>query len=166
MATTVVNVRSYPMIAGRRVLPEGVIYIGRAVARVGLPKSRWANPYRVGDEYTDWSGWTSAIVEGEPIRLYRGWLNGRLHDDPTFLDPLRGMALACWCAPKPCHGDVIVDWIEAHPLVPQAGEQIVFGLHRQAEPDAETAPAWPSRRAFAARFDERHRRAMRKAMAS
>jgi hypothetical protein len=31
------------------------------------------------------------------------------------LEPLRGKRLACWCAPLPCHGDVIVEWLESHP---------------------------------------------------
>jgi hypothetical protein len=31
------------------------------------------------------------------------------------LEPLRGHRLACWCAPLACHGDVIVEWLEAHP---------------------------------------------------
>lgn len=31
------------------------------------------------------------------------------------LEPLRGKRLACWCHPLPCHGDVIVEWLDSHP---------------------------------------------------
>jgi hypothetical protein len=30
------------------------------------------------------------------------------------LEPLRGYRLACWCAPLPCHGDVILEWLDTH----------------------------------------------------
>jgi Domain of unknown function (DUF4326) len=46
---------------------------------------------------------------------YRIWFNKQVERDPIFrqmiLD-LRGYDLSCWCAPKPCHGDVIVAWLE------------------------------------------------------
>jgi len=28
---------------------------------------------------------------------------------------LRGQTLICWCAPNPCHGDVIAKWLRHHP---------------------------------------------------
>ena len=34
------------------------------------------------------------------------------------LEPLRGFRLACWCAPLPCHGQVILDWLDSHPVQP------------------------------------------------
>jgi hypothetical protein len=34
----------------------------------------------------------------------------RLPARPDF-EPLRGKRLACWCAPLPCHGDVIVEML-------------------------------------------------------
>jgi hypothetical protein len=45
------------------------------------------------------------------IAAYRQWLLGMLVKDPTFLEPLRGKRLACWCAPLPCHGDVIAEMV-------------------------------------------------------
>ena len=29
------------------------------------------------------------------------------------LEELRGKVLACWCKPKPCHGDILVELIES-----------------------------------------------------
>lgn len=168
MATTVVDVRDYPLIDGKRVLPEGVVYVGRAVPRVGLQASRWANRFKPEVPSAGvTSKWLRGLIQRRHLVQYDDWLADELRIDPGFLDPLRGKALACWCKrkKKPCHATVIVTKIEQHPMVPRPGEPIVFGLHRQPEEAAETAPAWPSMGRFAQRFEERHRRAMRKAAA-
>lgn len=65
------------------------VYIGRP--------SKWGNPFVVGTHG----------ARGECIALYESWLreNGALM---SSLDELRGLVLGCWCAPRPCHGDVLV----------------------------------------------------------
>lgn len=89
--TEVVNIRDFP--GGR--LPSDCIRICRP--------SPWGNPFVIGRA-------------GEPresvIRMYRLWLENVLWGHPDFLEPLRGKKLACWCAPLPCHGDVIAEFLE------------------------------------------------------
>jgi hypothetical protein len=88
----VLNIRSC---RGRRV-PDGAVYIGRANPRAGLAGSRWANPFPIGRD-------TREAV----IAQYRRWLC----DQPELvaaLPELRGRDLVCWCAPLPCHGDVLL----------------------------------------------------------
>lgn len=69
------------------------IYIGRP--------SRWGNPYSIG-------------VDGsrkEVIKKYKKWIlnyPSLLND----LEALRGKILGCWCSPKPCHGDVLIELLE------------------------------------------------------
>ena len=65
------------------------VYIGRP--------SKWGNPFVVGKHGT----------RGECIKLYERWLpeNDAL---VAALSELRGLVLGCWCAPQPCHGDVLV----------------------------------------------------------
>jgi len=63
---------------------------------VGRP-SKWGNPFVVGKDG----------ARGECIALYEAWLR----ESPLMLaalDELRGLVLGCWCAPRPCHGDVLV----------------------------------------------------------
>jgi hypothetical protein len=36
------------------------------------------------------------------------------------LDELRGLVLGCWCAPRPCHGDVLVRLANASELKRQS----------------------------------------------
>lgn len=69
-------------------LPEGAIYVGRP--------SKWGNPFRIGYDGT----------RDEVISRYENYLGeSGLIDD---IAELRGKDLVCWCAPKPCHADVLL----------------------------------------------------------
>jgi hypothetical protein len=72
-------------------------YIGREVPRRGLARSPFHNPYRIGPDGT----------REEVMAKYRQ----RLRDDPRLvrlvLLLLPNKRLGCWCAPKPCHGDIL-----------------------------------------------------------
>ena len=71
------------------------VYIGRP--------SKWGNPFLpVG---------RSESARLASIICYRSWILTQQHliDD---LHELRGKRLGCYCAPKPCHGDVLVEMAE------------------------------------------------------
>lgn len=78
------------------------VYVGRASPRRGLAASAFANPYRVDVDGT----------RAEVIEKYRSWLLGR-QELVGRLHELRGRRLACWCSPLPCHGDVLVELVDA-----------------------------------------------------
>lgn len=63
---------------------------------VGRP-SKWGNPFVVGKHG----------ARGECIARYEAWLreNTQLL---AALQELSGLVLGCWCAPRTCHGDVLV----------------------------------------------------------
>ncbi len=67
----------------------GAVYIGRG--------SIWGNPFRIGPDGD------RAIV----IAKYERWLRSR-HHLLRALDDLRGRDLVCYCAPLPCHGDLLL----------------------------------------------------------
>jgi|SRR6185503_14078993 len=75
---------------------EGDVYIGRA----GHGKDGYfGNPYNIGDRTT-------------VIAHYREYLRQRMIREPEFRDrilALEGKRLFCFCAPRACHGDVIVE---------------------------------------------------------
>jgi Domain of unknown function (DUF4326) len=78
-----------------------VIYIGRP----GL----FGNPFRMKNKSDE----ERALV----IEDYKIWFEKRMENDPTFrraVLALRGHDLSCWCPPKPCHGDVIIEWLSNH----------------------------------------------------
>ncbi|MDE0456106.1 MAG: DUF4326 domain-containing protein [Chromatiales bacterium] len=70
----------------------GDVYIGRP--------GRWGNPFVVGRHGT----------RDQVIELYRRRLWTDLQEGRTSrrdLAALAGKRLVCWCAPAPCHGDVL-----------------------------------------------------------
>ena len=66
------------------------VYIGRP--------TKWENPFKVGEDGT----------REEVIAKYRDWLQTQPHL-LADLRELKGKVLGCWCAPKACHGDVLVE---------------------------------------------------------
>jgi len=65
------------------------VYIGRG--------SKWGNPYYIGRDGT----------REQVIKKYRKYLLASpLMDD---LHELKGKVLGCFCAPKPCHGDILAE---------------------------------------------------------
>lgn len=68
---------------------DGGVYIGRP--------SKWGNPYHVGEHTRE-----------EAVRLFDRYI----HRQPKLLAAakieLRGRNLICWCAPKACHGNVLL----------------------------------------------------------
>lgn len=118
MTITIANVRDLPPPAE---WPEWQVYVGRRVNRHKLQASplenRWGlhwdtrdraiEKYRLdlagalgvnGDKHPNWSG---------PIRAELRRLRALLtkHDRLT---------LVCWCAPKPCHAEIIRDALAGH----------------------------------------------------
>lgn len=84
MKTTVVNIKEMPLYD---------VYIGRG--------GRWGNPFKIGVDGT----------REEVIEKYKVWI---LSQPPLLneISQLRGKVLGCWCKPKACHGDVIVELLE------------------------------------------------------
>ena len=69
------------------------IYIGRP--------SKWGNPFSIGKDGT----------RKEVIQKYKEYILGK----PDLLDSLHELkdkVLGCWCKPKACHGDILIELIE------------------------------------------------------
>lgn len=88
---------------------ERTVYIGRPGR--GLKGSPLANPESLKSE----------VDRAANIQRYRRWLFDRLVEGSPQLAELQRIAalekelgtvyLACFCAPKPCHGDIIASAI-------------------------------------------------------
>jgi len=70
------------------------VYIGRP--------SKWGNPFTIGRDGS----------RAEVIEKYRDYILNNL-ELLACLQELRGKTLGCWCAPQPCHGDVLVELVNA-----------------------------------------------------
>lgn len=71
------------------------VYIGRP--------GKWGNPFEIGRDGT----------REEVVEKYRLWIAGQPHLLAS-LHELKGKRLACWCAPLPCHGDILVELIHGN----------------------------------------------------
>ena len=85
------------------------VYIGRGQrwtteAETLFPEvkrdSLWCNPFQVGRD-----GTLEQVIE-----RYREYLTSR-PDLLKRLPELQGKILGCWCHPKPCHGDVLIQYL-------------------------------------------------------
>ena len=75
------------------------VYIGRG--------SLFGNAFIIGTDGT----------REEVIEKYRKWFHKRLKDDwfVREVHALQGKRLGCFCAPLPCHGDVIKEYLDSLP---------------------------------------------------
>ena len=71
------------------------IYIGRP--------SKWGNPFKLHPSET----------RGQILSRYRRWVITQDHLINS-LHELDGKILGCWCAPKPCHGDILADLVKEY----------------------------------------------------
>ncbi len=70
-------------------VPADAVYIGRG--------SKWGNPFRIGAD-----GDRASV-----IGKHEAWLKNQ-HELLRGLDELTGRDLVCFCAPLPCHGDLLL----------------------------------------------------------
>lgn len=70
-------------------------------------RSPFGNPYQIGRD-----GDRKQVLE-----KYRAYFKWKI-EDPWFrgqVHNLKGKILGCWCTPDECHGDVIIEYLNALP---------------------------------------------------
>jgi hypothetical protein len=68
-------------------------------------RSGFGNPFKINKNYT----------RKEVIEKYRKYFYTKLEHNYGFkksIELLKGKTLGCWCTPLPCHGDVIIEYLE------------------------------------------------------
>jgi hypothetical protein len=61
--------------------------------------TKFGNPFNIGEDGT----------REEVIAKYREWLLAQTELVAAAKAELRGCDLGCWCAPEPCHADVLLE---------------------------------------------------------
>jgi len=74
------------------------VYIGRP--------SKWGNPHGPPQN-------TTLQARLDCIKAYEIWIKGN-QELLADLHELKGKRLGCYCKPKPCHGDVLVELVEKY----------------------------------------------------
>lgn len=62
-------------------------------------QTHWGNPFVIGKDGT----------REEVIAKYREWILSEPSIVALARRELKGKTLGCWCAPKACHGDVLLE---------------------------------------------------------
>jgi len=68
-------------------------------------RSPFGNPFIIGRDGT----------RKDVIIKYKKYFYKKLEDNCIFkmaVEKLKGKTLGCWCVPKSCHGDVIIEYLE------------------------------------------------------
>lgn len=105
---TVANFHHYKSVpALREAFGKDFLYVGRPNRTYKLAGSPLANPYVNNPR-------AKGVVVDNPIQAYRKWLWGEIgRGNERVLKELRRITestvLVCWCAPSPCHADVILE---------------------------------------------------------
>lgn len=132
MTDRVVNLKNFPRVGRNQyLLPADVVRVDRG--------SPWGNPHVLAKH--ERPGDRAAV-----IAAFARYAVAKLRQEPDWLEPLAGKRLACHCAPKRCHAEVLAE-LEAAGLTPEtmgSMGKLVFGVDRLPAKEAETAPAWPS----------------------
>lgn len=77
--------------------------------------SETAGLYERIDRRTPWGNPFELPADGDRATVIANYDTHYLPHKPSLLaklPTLRGKALGCWCAPEPCHGDVLKRWAE------------------------------------------------------
>ena len=99
------------------------VYIGRAgivfIDKQRFPKqsSNFANPFKIGKDGT----------RDEVIEKYKIYITKKLKENVLLQEELlkmKGKNLGCWCAPEPCHGNVLIELLSKSDLVEECNNQI------------------------------------------
>jgi hypothetical protein len=103
--------------------PEGAVYIGRP--------SIWGNPYVIGRDGT----------RDEVVSLYAKWLKKALAKQEMldeFLELASSPGLVCFCLPKRCHGNALIEEMKRRRLVQvEVGDKVQWccnGAYQFSEP--------------------------------
>jgi hypothetical protein len=72
-------------------IPDNAVLVARP--------SRYGSPFKIGKDGT----------REQVLAKYEAWLDQKLKEEPSFLEPLKGKNLVCYCPlDLACHADIIL----------------------------------------------------------
>ncbi len=86
-------------------IPEDAVYVGRP--------SKYGNHITVKELKSLFPNDTQEELNRKAVDWYREYLEAHFMSHPEFLaeirNELKGHDLVCWCAPLPCHADILLE---------------------------------------------------------
>jgi hypothetical protein len=93
----------------QRFFDPDIVYCGRGNKSYDLPESMWHNPFKGSNA----------------IERFRAYVTGNQYL-MSHLAELRGKKLCCWCAPAPCHCDVLLELLGEKPTSEEPKQLSMF----------------------------------------
>lgn len=85
---------------GRYPSPVDAVYVGRP--------SKWGNPFTIaGTQHL--KHLTDEQRRASVISMFKDWFENSPDSPIGDIEELRGKDLICWCAPLPCHADILLE---------------------------------------------------------
>lgn len=82
-------------------IPPNAVYVGRP--------SKYGNGMTIKEMRALFPNDTKDELHRRAVEWFREYAREMLKIEPSWLEPLRGKDLVCWCAPLPCHADVLLE---------------------------------------------------------
>lgn len=85
-------------------IPAGAVYVGRP--------SKWGNPITIRELKRLFPNDTLKELQEKAVSWYREYITtpfGRPKELLSQIGELKGKDLVCWCAPLPCHADILLE---------------------------------------------------------
>ncbi len=83
-------------------VPKDAVYVGRP--------TKWGNPW---SHLPNTTAKYKVATREEAVEKFREYAYNHVHTSDLFMadvrNELRGKDLVCWCAPKSCHADVLLE---------------------------------------------------------
>jgi len=80
-------------------IPKKAVYVGRP--------SPWGSPFPVVTNKRKDGVYIRGLSRQRSVRLFSEYAHKRLINEPSWLDPLKGKPLICFCVPKSCHANIL-----------------------------------------------------------
>ena len=92
-----------PKVLNRRTdkVPPDAVYVGRP--------SKWGNPMTIRELEVLFPNDTKEERHRRAVTWFEEYAKEKLKIEPNWVWPLQGKDLWCWCAPLPCHADVLLE---------------------------------------------------------
>lgn len=81
--------------------PKDAVYVGRP--------SKWGNQFKIGDPHPQSDTGKAKLTRNEAIIFYEYYVLNTPELLAEVKAELKGKDLVCWCAPKPCHADILLE---------------------------------------------------------
>ncbi len=108
---------------------DATMVVRRYAVRIDR-KTKWGNPFVIGKHGT----------REEVIAKYEAWLRSKPDLMLAVKLELAGKDLLCWCAPLPCHGDVLLRIAND---IPEGRGSLLAGALESGSPHAVAREANP-----------------------